>query len=48
MTRQKWCIVQQDLTKEERDILYQDAIERLSRAGIKLEDVENDLDIWEE
>lgn len=35
------------LTDEERKILYQDALDRLSNAGIDLRDVENDLDIWE-
>ena len=36
------------LSQKEREMLYQDAIERLRNAGINLVDVEHELDIWEE
>lgn len=35
------------LTGEERDTLYQDAMDRLASKGIKFEDVMGTLDIWE-
>ena len=35
------------LTQEEREILYEDAMERLNKAGVALDDVEKTLDIWE-
>ena len=35
------------LSKEEREVLWLDAMERLQKAGIRYEDVESQLDIWE-
>lgn len=35
-----------DLTTEERNILWQDAYDRLNHAGYKFDDVKYDLDIW--
>lgn len=35
------------LSKEERQILYKDAIDRLNHAGILLDDVIDSLDVWE-
>lgn len=35
------------LTDDEREILKQDAIDRLNAAGINLKDIEDSLDIWE-
>ena len=35
------------LTDEEKEILHQDVIDRLSNAGIDLHDIMYNLDIWE-
>lgn len=36
-----------DLSKEERDLLWRDGMDRLNAAGITFDDVKDSLDIWE-